>query len=106
MIHLLIKLVYFKINANNMDEETITGKIYHFGYAQSDKIMNYKFEIHGHKNEIKSGWLQNTYFNWTPDTRLLHPTSNDIWIAAESFDKTNMPECLKNHPNYNKEIIS
>ena len=96
----------FKISATNKDEQTINGKIYHFGYAQSDKIMNYKFEIHGHKNEIKPGWLQNTYFGWNTETRLLHPTSNGIWGEAIPFDKNTMPDCLKKHPNFNREIIS
>jgi len=95
----------FKINAGNMDEETITGKIYHFGYAQSKKIMDYKFEIHGHKNEIKPGWLENTYYAWKPGNTDIHPTCT-VWGEAVAFDKTTMPECLKNHPNYNKEIIS
>lgn len=95
----------FKVNADNKDEQTINGKIYHFGYAQSDKIMNYKFEIHGHKNEIKPGWLQNIYYDWTLESRFLHPTSNDIWGEAIPFDKNTMPQCLKEHHNFNKKII-
>ena len=68
--------------------------------------MNYKFEIHGHKNEIKPGWLQNKNYAWTPESRFLHPTSNDIWGEAIPFDKNTMPQCLKEHFNFNKKIIS
>jgi len=95
----------FNLQRNNKIEETIEGRIYHFGYAQSDRVMNYKFEIHGHKNEIKPGWLQNTYFSWQPGNKNLHPTC-DIWGEAQPFDKESMPQCLKEHPNFNKAIIS
>jgi len=68
----------FNLNRNNLIEESIQGTIYHFGYAQSEKIMNYKFEIHGHKSEIKPGWLQNTYYGWEPGKLDLHPTCG-VW---------------------------
>jgi len=95
----------FKINAGNTIEEPINGTIYHFGYAQSDKIMNYKFEIHGHKNELKPGWLQNTYYTWEPGKKDLHPVC-DVWGEAVPFDKNTLPGYLKEHLNFNKSIIS
>lgn len=78
-------------------------KVYHFSCAQSARIMNYKYAIHGHKDEIREGWLEQTYFGWhgQPD---LHPVSIGLWNATP-FDKTTLPESLKNHANYNKEII-
>jgi len=95
----------FNLKRNNTMEVPIVGTIYHFGYAQSDKIMNYKFEIHGHKNELKPGWLENTYYTWEPGRGDLHPTCG-VWPEARPFDKSTMPDVLKNHPNFNKEIIS
>jgi glycosyltransferase involved in cell wall biosynthesis len=95
----------FNLNRDNLIEETIQGTIYHFGYAQSDKIMNYKFEIHGHKSEIKPGWLENTYYGWEPGKTDLHPTCG-VWTEAVHFDKNTLPDVLKEHPNFNKEIIS
>jgi hypothetical protein len=85
-------------------EVSINGTIYHFGYAQSKKIMDYKFDIHGHKNEIKKGWLENTYYGWEPGKINLHPTC-DVWQEARPFDKNILPEILKLHPNFNKDII-
>ena len=94
----------FNINKNNQIEESINGTIYHFGYAQDKKIMDYKFEIHGHKNEIKPGWLANTYYAWQPGDKDIHPTCT-VWGEAVAFDKNTLPDVLKTHPNFNKKII-
>ena len=94
----------FNLRRNNNIEVPIEGIIYHFGYAQSNKIIDYKFEIHGHKNEIKPGWLENTYYKWEPGMKDLHPTGG-AWDQAIPFDKNSLPDILKSHPNYDKEII-
>lgn len=94
----------FNLKRNNNLEVPIDGTIYHFGYAQSKRIMDYKFEIHGHKNEIKEGWLENVYRKWNPEMKNLHPTG-DAWGQAIPFDKNTLPGFLKEHPNFNKEII-
>jgi glycosyltransferase involved in cell wall biosynthesis len=95
----------FNLHRTNREEKTIDGTIYHFGYAQSKKIMDYKFEIHGHKDELKPNWLNNTYYTWQPGNKDLHPTCT-VWGEATAFDKQTLPEVLKNHPNFNKQIIS
>jgi len=94
----------FNLRRNNNQEVSLDGTIYHFGYAQSNKIMDYKFDIHGHKNEIKEGWLENTYYKWNSETKDLHPTCG-VWGQATPFDKNVLPQFLKDHPNFNKEII-
>lgn len=94
----------FNLRRNNLMEVSLNGTIYHFGYAQSKKVMDYKFDIHGHKNEIKEGWLENTYHKWEPGMKDLHPTCG-VWSEALPFDKGSLPDILKSHPNYNKEII-
>jgi glycosyltransferase involved in cell wall biosynthesis len=95
----------FNLKRKNNLEVPINGTIYHFGYAQSKKIMDYKFDIHGHKNELKEGWLENTYYGWEPGKLDLHPTCG-VWPEAKLFDKNTLPDILKSHPNFNKEIIS
>lgn len=93
----------FNLNCHNQEEENLPGRVYHFGYAQRREIIAYKMCIHGHR-DIRPEWLD-IYLNWTPESRLLHPASRDIWVQAEPFDKTTLPDILKTHPNYNKEII-
>jgi hypothetical protein len=92
----------YNLNNHNTEQATLTGKVYHFGYAQSDLIMNYKFKIHGHADSLRENWLQEIYYGWTPEKRFLHPASLQIWEKAEYFDKNTLPEILHQHPNFNK----
>ena len=82
--------------------------IYHFTCAQSKEIMEYKYLVHGHFDEIKKDYLRDIYYAWNEDNqiRYLHPTSNTVWLDAEPFDKSTLPDCLKKHPNFHKDIIS
>lgn len=88
----------------NKEEAVVDGCIYHFGYAQSTEIVSYKIKVHGHKSEFRPNWLEEKFLNWTPGVNRVHPTSVDIW-DPEPFDKTTLPEILKQHPNYSKWII-
>lgn len=80
--------------------------IYHFSTAQSGAIMRYKYSCFGHANEIKPNYLEEVFFKWTPNNNFgdLHPVSINLWNAVQ-FDKTKLPEFLKQHPNYNKDLI-
>jgi hypothetical protein len=93
------------LRSPNNDMKTIPSTIYHFGYAQSSPVMNYKFEIHGHKQEIRSNWLAGTYYGWKPGQNDVHPTSVGLW-NPQPFDKNQLPQSLKAHSNFNKDIIS
>jgi len=84
---------------DNPDKKT---NIFHFGYAIPDKYMQFKWECSGHKSELKPGWLDNTWANNIQTD--CHPVSRDMW-DTESFDKNTLPDILKQHPNFNKEII-
>lgn len=81
-------------------------RIYHFSTAQRMDIMRYKLAIHGHKNEIRENWLKEVYEAWTPENNLqdLHLVARNLWNAVP-FDKNIMPNILKSHPNFDKEII-
>lgn len=85
------------------------GRIFHFGYAVRDQIMKYKMQIHGHKNEMRPGWLDNVWPAWPPPDNC-HPTNGrneagkPFW-TPELFDKTQLPEFMREHPFYNSERI-
>lgn len=83
---------------------TIDARIYHFGYAQSDRIIKYKFLTSGHKNELRPDFMDK-YFNWKEGDTDVHPTSYGLWTPT-FFDKTILPDILRNHSNYSKETIS
>lgn len=87
---------------------TVNATIYHFGYAQCAAIMDYKLKIHGHLDDIKSvhGSPEQYFAKWRDWTHTgcgvtrLHPASRDIWIDAEDYDKTQLPDLLRSHPYY------
>lgn len=96
-----------KANKRDNTTKVLNSKWWHFGYAQSPEITRYKLLIHGHISEIKKlhGSVERYYqkwLNWTQSDRILHPASKDIWIQAEPFDKTELPEIMKSHPLYDK----
>lgn len=93
--------------ANNNDQNhECPLTIYHFSTAQSEAIMRYKYNIFGHASEIRPNWLDNIHYGWTPTNQLrdLHPVAIGLWNAVP-YAKHNMPEFLKQHPNFNKELI-
>lgn len=93
-----------KVQALNDKQNLIQGVVYHFSCAQSVKIMDYKYLIHGHKDEIRPNWLEVIYKQWKEGQNDLHPVSIGLWNATR-FDKETLPEILKSHPNFNKEVI-
>lgn len=96
------------LKSNRRHQKDIKGTIYHFGYCQSKEIMRYKFEVHGHKSEIFPNYLENKFYKWTHvgcGVTQLHPASRDIWPDAEPYDKSQLPEILKKHPNFDKKLI-
>lgn len=84
-------------------------KIYHFSTAQNIETIKFKWNVSGHKDELRREWFD-IYKNWTPENnhipveRGLHPVSFNLWLATP-FDKTTLPDVLKNHPNYDKHLI-
>jgi len=91
---------------NNQQNLECPLTIYHFSTAQSEEITRYKYTAFGHANELKPNWLNGTFYAWdrTNQIKDLHCVAYDIW-NAEPFDKTILPDFLKQHVNYNKELI-
>lgn len=92
---------------NNLQNLECPLTIYHFSTAQSESIMRYKYKVFGHASEIKSDWLDEIHYGWNPEYANfgdLHPVSIDLWNAVP-FNKDLLPESLKQHPNFNKELI-
>jgi len=94
------------LHSNVKENKFINSKVYHFGYAIREEMMRYKWSCHGHKTEIKSGWMRK-WLQWEPGCNCtnLHPVTDAYWGRAEWYDKTTLPELLKRHPYYNLDII-
>lgn len=85
------------------------GRVYHFGYAITDRVMRYKWQIHGHKSELRHNWLNDKWSRWPPPDNC-HPTNGrneqgqPFW-TPQPFDRNGLPGFMKSHPFYNLEKI-
>lgn len=95
------------MNRGNNDQGRVTENIiYHFGYANCERLQAYKMAIHGHKDDIQRDWFTKKWLNFDRDkTEYMHPATDAYWIKSERFDKTVLPELLKKHPYYNLDKI-
>lgn len=93
-------------NNNQLQNHECPLTIYHFSTCQSEPILRYKMKAFGHASEIKPNWIDNIYYKWTPENDIqdVHPVSYNLWNSVK-FDKTTLPEYLKQHANYNKELV-
>jgi hypothetical protein len=80
---------------------TDSFRIHHFGYAISPALMQYKWKIHGHINELRKDcdWFNDVYMaNRQFDC---HPVGSEWWNP----EVCDVPEFLRDHPYANLEVI-
>lgn len=80
------------------------GDIFHFGYAVTGKIMEYKWRIHGHKYELRPEWFETKWNTWPPPPDC-HPTNSEGFWNPEPFDKELLPPILREHPFWNLDKV-
>ena len=99
----------FNLNNDLGKEELIEkGFIYHMGYCISNELMAYKISCHGHKDDFNNNkkWHSEKWLNYKRGiTKFLHPATEAYWKETELFDKNTLPDILKQHPNFKKELI-
>lgn len=79
-------------------------RIFHFGYARSLRDIEYKLQVQGHRGEWRSEWWDR-YKAWpSSGNNDFHPVCQNVWNITP-FDKSLLPEYLKDHPYYNKDVI-
>lgn len=85
------------------------GKVNHFGYAITSELLRYKMSLHGHKDEWRKDWYEKYWTPWPPVNNV-HPT-NDLkengegWWDPKPYDKSLLPEFMRNHKWYNEDLI-
>lgn len=84
-------------------------RVFHFGYAVTDRVMKYKWQIHGHKNELRPHWFSAYWSVWPPVANC-HPTNGrnerkEPFWAPEPFDKRQLPDFMRQHPFYGLDKI-
>lgn len=80
--------------------------ILHFGYAQSEAVIKYKWTCHGHQNELRPNWLAN-FVDWQPGRGDVHPTSIGLWTPSPTDGETRalLRRLLHDHPYYGLPVI-
>ena len=81
--------------------------VYHFGYAQSEALMRYKWKIHGHQSDLRPGWIDR-FVGWRPGDLDVHPTNDRGFWNPEPTDPATaevLARLLGDHPYYGLEII-
>lgn len=79
--------------------------INHMGYATTPEIVAYKWQIHGHKNELR------TDVNWFKDVFMAnrqtdcHPVGSEHWNPEPVNPLDYMPHWMEQHPFFDKEVI-
>lgn len=91
---------------NSAGTDAVNCRVYHFSTAQKIETIRFKWNVSGHKDELRRNWIDKIYLGWTPENNLqdLHPVAIGLWNAVP-FDKETLPEILKSHPNFNKDLI-
>lgn len=81
--------------------------VLHFGYAQSEALTHYKWEVHGHQHELRPDWLEQKFLPWRPGIVDVHPTCVDFWSPKPTPDelKPVLQRLLGDHPYFGKELI-
>ncbi|MCH9755544.1 MAG: hypothetical protein K0U11_06790 [Gammaproteobacteria bacterium] len=81
--------------------------VLHFGYAQRDAIIKYKWTCHGHQRELRPDWMAR-FLSWTPDTTDLHPVIVDFWKKAQPLGldlAQDVGVALDGHPYLELDVI-
>lgn len=92
------------LNGEGDDYIPTKGKVHHYGYAQSSKLVEYKWKIHGHLAELRPNWYQEKFLKWRPGMIDVHPTNVNFW-TPEPFDRTTLEDLIGDHPYYQMDII-
>jgi hypothetical protein len=83
--------------------------VLHFGYAQTPATISYKWKIHGHSAEYRTGWLEEKFLAWKPGCGIgdVHPTCVNFWNPLMTTPQMleGMKEVLGDHPYWGKELI-
>jgi len=73
---------------------------FHLTCVCSNEYMKEKLGTRTYRNSIVKNWYENIWLKWTFEMRNLHPTSPKVYEKAILFDKTILPDFMKNHKFY------
>lgn len=84
----------------------VCGPVIHHGYAQRLEVVRYKWTCHGHRSELRPGWLER-YEAWRPGDRDMHPTVPGLWDPTPTppEELARVLAAMGDHPHAHLELI-
>lgn len=99
------RVTYPKVASGEVTWPIQYGVVNHMGYATTPAIMAYKWQIHGHKDELRHdmNWYQDVFMaNRQTDT---HPVGSEYWNTETVNPLHYMPYWMVDHPFYGMDVI-
>lgn len=103
----VIDVRQFPGTVDYLPSEVQLKPVLHFGYAQSEPLMRYKWQIHGHQSELRRGWMDR-FVNWQPCEPDVHPTNEKGFWNPEPTDaatKALVDQLLGDHQYHGSDVI-
>lgn len=91
--------------ASFLDEREVM--LHHFSYSLTNDMVRAKIRAWSHCNEIRKDWFERVWLAWDWNRQLedLHPTWPEGFKRAVRADEAALPEVMKGHPFYGKDIV-
>jgi hypothetical protein len=104
-----VRLIDLKQDNHTAYIDQNVGRVFHFGYAITNRVMRYKWQIHGHKGELRPNWFNDKWSRWPPPDNC-HPTNGrneagEPFWTPRMFDKLKLPEFMRDHPFWGMDKI-
>lgn len=99
------RVIFPQIRTGEFSWSPAQGVVNHMGYATRPEIVKYKWEIHGHKNELRKdvNWFEDVFMaNRQTDC---HPVGSEFWNPEPVNPMDYMPAYMRQHPFYEMKVI-
>jgi hypothetical protein len=80
-------------NVQSRNKYLVSPVLYHGAYILSDTEIYEKIHTWGHSHQVKRGWYETKWKQWTPDTKEIHPCWAKEWINAVKYTEP-LPETI------------
>ena len=86
-----------------LDSKQGQWEVFHFGYAQTTRYVQYKMGVSGHRPEWRPCWFRE---KWLANAQTdVHPVIWPTHWMPEDFDKNRLPEIMRKHPYWDMAVI-
>lgn len=77
---------------------------YHLMCVCSDEYMKEKINTRMYRHKVMPNWYEEVWLKWQPEMKNLHSTSPKVFRQAVQFNKTQLPDFMKTHRFWKKDV--